>query len=295
MAHGTDQRPRPAHGRALQAPARCLCSASTTLRGRALSVPAPQRHKLRPREHRALAWGPRLEGAGARVLAGQAPQPGSGAPRAAGAEPGVTVSNVRVTGWSPVVGGTAGEASEATGTRALHPESTGRGQRPWGRGTVRDRVAAARSPRAGRRGGGGGRTAGRPGMALTPPTAPGSRESPGKPHVRGRPGTAASARPRWRRRGHPARPPSPGRAGGDLPREVLRALALELLLRAPSGSTRPASRLGRPGPRGRCGSLSTAPVLLALCPPPSSVTGTPSALCFSPLPVPSFALFTVPD
>lgn len=89
-----------------------LCSLSMTPGGRCHSVPTLQRHRLRPRERRALARGPRRQEPG--FWPEQAPRPRAGALRVVGTEPGFTISNVRVTGWSPGVSGTTGGTSEAT-------------------------------------------------------------------------------------------------------------------------------------------------------------------------------------
>lgn len=114
----------------------------------------------------------------------------------------------------------------------------------------------------------------------------------GEAPLRGQPGTAASARPRWRRRGHPARPPSPGPGGGDLPREVCGPRA-RLLLRAPVCSARPASGLGRPGAWGRRGSFSTGARAAGPAPAALPGAGTPSAP-LPPLPLASPPSLSVP-
>lgn len=176
----------------------------------------------------------------------------------------------------------------------------GVGAEPPGQGKVRGQGGRCLEP-AGRAGWRArtrrGRTAGRPGTALTPPTAPGGF---GRAAGSGR-GSPTSG-PAWHSRSArarrcrsaavaPAWAPGPtylGRSCGPC--------VLELLLRALSCSTRPASGLGRPGPWGRCGSFSTGSRPAGPLPAALLRNGDPPApLPFSSLPFPSFTLCPCPS
>lgn len=180
------------------------------------------------------------------------------------------------------------------------PRARGEGRAPGARGRSAGRVAAAWSLRSGRAGGRGQGEDARPAGLARPSLRPRRRAASagllgvaGEAPRRGQPGTAASARARRCRSAAvaPAWAPGPtylGRSCGPC--------VLELLLRALSCSTRPASGLGRPGPWGRCGSFSTGSRPAGPLPAALLRNGDPPApLPFSSLPFPSFTLCPCPS